>query len=717
MNILFPNENIKTLENLGEYLKQQKEEVTVTFLNGEYYGTLILEDLSCPEVQFIAPDGATITGGKKILCTFKRISPDILETNIGTNLNFERLKIDGDQKILARYPKYRRGERLNGSASLSEIEKITSSFPNVSGAYLHSLHAHEWGGNDYIVTGKQGNHLSLSWIGNNNRGNKPLEKCCYIENLQELLTGENEWYYDKNSGALRIFDDSAESEKISEITVFDRINLVEIHNCRNTKITFSGFTFADTDRTTFRMEWVRYLRSDWAFNYGSAVEIRGSENITFSDCDFQNLGSNGIGIFDYNDNITVNNCKFTDCLTNGILILGNPDSTYCTSSWEDNNHIAEIENKGKTGASSNDYPRNILIDNCLFYNLGIEDKQSAGVCISLAHRVTVSNSTLCYLPRAGINICENAFGGHTVKDCDLFDCVRETGDHGPFNSWGRDRFWSLGGYDTEGKRGEIKKEFALCDMLEENRIIHNRVVGNHGFGIDLDDGSTNYIIENNFCFGVGIKLREGFFRTVKNNVIVNAPLDLHATYAGNDDVVENNVVFNKQPIRIALLNSGFTTKINDNYFLNSSNKSKKQKILRGTQNSFLNADISDILDNNVSFSGFNRFEYEFGRQDAPKPIISSSGAVRENRVKIRNKYGVFVSMDEGLRSATGAPDLSGLYVERLYPFSKLKKRGIEKNDVLITVDGKSFTGSKHDFAEILNGSKTEVIRQQRRVSL
>lgn len=717
MNILFPNENIKTLESLSEWIAQQTESVTVTFLKGEYYGTLSLDSLKCSELNLTAPDGAVLTGGKKINCTFNRFSPHIIESTIGKNLQFERLKIGNEMKILARYPKFCKDARLNGSTSLDQIEKNTVSIVNVEGAYLHSLHAREWGGNDYFVLGREDGHLSLSWAGNNNRGNGLMESRCWIENLPELLTDENEWYYDKTGGTLRIFDNSGESEKRLEITLCDKINLIKIHNCKDTKITLKGFTFADTDRTTFRTKWIRYLRSDWAFNYGSTVEICKSKNVSFKDCDFKNLGSNGIGIFEYNDNITVDNCNFRDCLTNGILILGNQNSTYCTSSWENDNHITELESKGKTGAATNDYPRNILINNCLFYNLGIEDKQSAGVCISLAYRVTVANSTIYHLPRAGVNICENAFGGHTICDCDIFDCVRETGDHGPFNSWGRDRFWSLGGYNTDGKFGKMKKEYALSDMLKENRIIHNRVVGNHGFGIDLDDGSSNYVIEDNFCLGVGIKLREGFFRKVKNNIIVNAPIDLHATFEGNDDIVENNIVFNKQPLRVVLLNKGFTTKINGNYFLNCAKKSQSQKIIKGMQNNFSNADITDIINNNFKFAGFKRFEYNFGREDCTKPDIQCLLSEQEKKVKIKNKYGVFVSMDEGLRSATGAPDLNGFYVERLSIFSRLKKYGIMKNDVLISVDGNIFTGSKQDFTNIFHGSRVEVIRQQKQILL
>jgi len=41
-------------------------------------------------------------------------------------------------------------------------------------------------------------------------------------------------------------------------------------------------------------------------------------------------------------------------------------------------------------------------------------------------------------PRAGFNISEGTFGGHLIEFCDVFDTVRETGDHGSLNQWGRE---------------------------------------------------------------------------------------------------------------------------------------------------------------------------------------------------------------------------------------------------------------------------------------
>ena len=71
------------------------------------------------------------------------------------------------------------------------------------------------------------------------------------------------------------------------------------------------------------------------------------------------------------------------------------------------------------------------------------------------------------------------------------------------------------------------------------------------FGFDLDDGSTNYHIFNNLCLGVGIKCREGFDRLVENNILVDAPLDVHCQYAYNHDLYRNNLILCSEPVRYA----------------------------------------------------------------------------------------------------------------------------------------------------------------------
>lgn len=73
---------------------------------------------------------------------------------------------------------------------------------------------------------------------------------------------------------------------------------------------------------------------------------------------------------------------------------------------------------------------------------GSDEKQTSPVHISMSHKITVRHCSIYDVPRAGINISEGTFGGHLIEHCDVFNTVLETGDHGSFNSWGRDRYWT-----------------------------------------------------------------------------------------------------------------------------------------------------------------------------------------------------------------------------------------------------------------------------------
>ncbi len=59
----------------------------------------------------------------------------------------------------------------------------------------------------------------------------------------------------------------------------------------------------------------------------------------------------------------------------------------------------------------------------------------------MAQGITIRHCSIYDVPRAGINFGDGCWGGHVIEFCDVFDTVKETGDHGSFNSWGRDRYW------------------------------------------------------------------------------------------------------------------------------------------------------------------------------------------------------------------------------------------------------------------------------------
>src|SRR5262249_17331296 len=149
--------------------------------------------------------------------------------------------------------------------------------------------------------------------------------------------------------------------------------------------------------------------------------------------------------------------------------------------------------------------------------------------------------TVHHGPRACININDNTWGGHLIEDNDVFDCVLETSDHGPINAWGRSRYWPTSGDDA------TKKQEAFLDAVEPTVIRHNRIWHNSEWCVDLDDGSSNFVIEDNLFRNCGVKLREGFRRIVRNNVFTNGTLYSQISFASNEDDVEHNVFLTPDP--------------------------------------------------------------------------------------------------------------------------------------------------------------------------
>ena len=209
-----------------------------------------------------------------------------------------------------------------------------------------------------------------------------------------------------------------------------------------------------------------------------------------------------------------------------------------------NDHSQSLAKLDRTpGPKTANYPADCLVDDCLIYLSGRVEKQTAPVQIEMAQGITVRHCSLYDVPRAGINIGDGCWGGHVIEFCDIFDTVKETGDHGSFNSWGRDRFWGLDGLDLNNDQAwEANKDVVLLDAVKTTIIRNNRWRCDHGWDIDLDDGSSNYHIYNNLFLNGGLKNREGFYRVVENNIMVNNGFHPHCWYKHSEDVVRRNIL-------------------------------------------------------------------------------------------------------------------------------------------------------------------------------
>jgi len=367
----------------------------------------------------------------------------------------------------------------------------------------------------------------------------------FVEGIFEELDAPGEWYLDKPSRTLYYYPKPDVDLKTGIVEGPQLRSLVEFRGAKGIRL--SGFTFKHTKRT-FMDNREPILRSDWTIYRGGALHFLGADNCQVEDCVFEDLGGNAIFVDGKNRGLAFRRCRIENIGANGVAFVGDPKAVRSPLLNYDKRQTYAAMDK-QAGPKTDDYPFECLVEDCLIARTGRVEKQTAPVEIDMARRITIRHCSIYEVPRAGINIGDGCWGGHIIEGCDVFDTVLETGDHGSFNSWGRDRYWGLTDEDmTLGHHPEL----AALDAIEPITLRNNRWRCDHGWDIDLDDGSSRYVIENNLCLNGGIKNREGFDRVVQNNVMVANSFHPHVWFHNSGDVFRRNIVFTPyQPIGVA----------------------------------------------------------------------------------------------------------------------------------------------------------------------
>ena len=655
-------------------------------------------------------------------------SPAIRVAQTEAGLSVDRLFIDGVPQIMARYPNYNARQPLQGCTTRSDVKTRSESWKNPAGGYLRALHSHKWGGNSYTVVGKGSGPLGLElrWVGDNNRGSDMHPDCVMVENILEELDAPGEWYYDREDGKLYVMP--AEGMVLNEDTLVEGAVATELIHIRGvqdgapaTDITFDGFTLENTARTLFTGSYVPLMRGDWCVVRSGALFLQDAENITFRNGCIRHIGGNGVFISGHCEGILIHNNEILHIGSSGVLVAGLPDSCREPSFWEYSSPLKPEVNTASihkttvedltAGPAAEHYPRGCTISHNHVKDVGMWEKQSSQVAISVAAGIRVLHNTLHEGPRAAVNVNDGTFGGHEIAYNDVFDVQRETDDHGMFNSWGRDRFWSLGGFDTMGNGGAAKEPLSRLDCVEPIRIHDNRfhfggrVDGGSTFGIDLDDGSSNYRIYNNLCLNMGVKLREGFHREVYNNIFVNGTIHLHCTYENSCDRIRGNIVIGGAPYALAATDEGrfrcSGNRIDGNWFYGGGLAVSlptfwfgvgydRNSVIGEADPAFRDPSVNDYtVENRVVASriGFVNFSMtQFGKPGCADvcPVCKNSRVDgREDGLQREIWLGATVSaLDDAIMSATAAGSLKGVYLENVPRGSLAAACGLQTGDVI-----------------------------------
>jgi hypothetical protein len=538
-----PLATLAAARDKADNLKSGATPVTVYLRGGTYYLTAPVVfgpsnsgSASAPIVySAYQTEKPVLSGGIKVTPVWSVYSGKIMVSTIDTGLKIDQLFLDGRRQIMCRYPDFDSTKHLDGyDADCIGAARVASwKDPTEGPGYLRGLHSNLWGGESYIITAKNDdNTVTLTWVGDNSQGNKLHATYRMVENIFEELDAPGEWFYRKSTGQLYYYPPEGTDLSMATIELASQDELIKIVGTTAQPVRylqFKGLTFTHTYRTLFSQPYVPLLAGDWTIARAGALYIENAENIRVDDCFFDQIGGNGIFINGYNQHHVIANNTFIDGGATCVSICGFMSSARCARSLR-----STVTCTDRTpGPLTNDYPSFITVENNLMDHLGRFEKQSAGVNISASMKDTIRHNTICRCPRAGINLTDGCWGGHEICYNWVYKSVLETLDHGPFNSWGRDRnmLWSGDTSATE------------LDAMYTTNIHHNRLEAAPPlFGVDLDDGSSNYNVHDNLLIGVGLKLWHHRHNRYVNNIITSGGVtEMHDVYANSGDYYAHNI--------------------------------------------------------------------------------------------------------------------------------------------------------------------------------
>jgi hypothetical protein len=686
--------------------------------------------LTCFENQKV-----TLSGGTVLNLKWEPYRKGIWRARVEQELIFDALFVNGQLQRMARYPNYDSSARFLGGTAADAVSKERSSWWKApEEGYVHALHSSEWGDFHYVITGKNDNGellLEGGWQNNRRMGMHP--KYRFVENIFEELDTVNEWFYNKATKFLYYFPPVGQDIKNAK---FETPQIAHLFEFRGTEtkhvrnIIISGLTLTQTLRT-FMQNKEPLLRSDWTIYRGGAVVYEGAENCILKNCTLVNLGGNAIFFNNFNRNCEVSGCQISDIGASAICFVGDPNAVR-SPSFEYSKFVPFAQIDTIPGPKTNNYPSGCKVYDNLMFNLGLTEKQSAGLELSMCQSILVSHNTIYDVPRAGINISEGTWGGHIIEYNDVFNTVKETGDHGSFNSWGRDRFWHP---DKKILDSIVENHFnyTMLDVVKTIIIRNNRMRCDHGWDIDLDDGSSNYLIYNNLCLNGGIKLREGVNRVVENNIMINNSFHPHVWFLNSNDIFIHNVVSTGYfPINIKT----WGKETDYNAFPDS--VSLKEAWIRGTDKNsvcgklfFENPEQGDfrLKEGSAALSvGFKNFAMDSFGVVSPK-LKASAKKVQIPALITIDKLGVDEIIDfigakiknlntDGERSATGMDNTRGVLVLDVISASGASEF-LQPYDVILSLNNKK-TDNLRDLLEArmsVIGTTTEIVifRNQKEV--
>ena len=326
-----------------------------------------------------------------------------------------------------------------------------------------------------------------------------------VENALELLDQAQEWFYAPATHELTVqlngtdVDPSKLGIRWIVPQLRQLVRIVGSGPAPVANVSLVGVGLRDA-AYTYLDAWGVPSGGDWALHRGGALFIEGASGVAVRACAFEHLATNAIFLSGFVRAATITNSTF-DYLGESAVAL-----------WGDTADVAGAPagrlppGVGIDGEGGNQ-PRGTTFSYNRVSNLGLTERQSSAFGEFQACESLVEGNIVFNIPRAAVNINDGFGGGTDIRRNLLFNTCRESGDHGPFNSWDRIPYLV---------HGSLQPRY--------NLIRHNFIFSNYGagFGVDNDDTSSYYNITSNvFVGGGGVKCDyDGHDKYFSENVMV-----------------------------------------------------------------------------------------------------------------------------------------------------------------------------------------------------
>ena len=355
---------------------------------------------------------------------------------------------------------------------------------------VHAFHCGYWGNWQFQVASRDEKSRTIVF---KNGGFQEARGCAsgkewYVENIMEELDAPNEWFYNDTNKVLFYYPNGS-LPKSGIGTVLEQLFTVEgTMDLPVNNISFVNLTFAHT-ASTFLKGYEVPSGGDWAIHRGGALFAEGVDGLVVQNCLFFSPGGNGLFLSNYVRNAVIEGNEFVYVGDSAIAAAGSAKLIDGT-----------LENQ----------PRGNQIISNLVREIGIWGKETSAYFQGVSCQTTLMGNVFFNGPRAGINFNDGFGGGNLLEHNLVFNMVRETGDHGPFNSWDRQPFL------TKVKDGTPSL------IPAQTNITHNFLINSYHstWPLDHDDGSCYYYDTYNFLVYGGYKNYLGHSKVVKYNYYI-----------------------------------------------------------------------------------------------------------------------------------------------------------------------------------------------------